>query len=61
MSETSDRPGARHSGTATVRVRRHSRFTTWCRRHLNTRNVVALIVLLSLLAPEAAAIIDTAI
>jgi hypothetical protein len=33
----------------------------WRRRHLNTRSVVALVALLSLLAPGVAAIIDAAI
>jgi hypothetical protein len=61
VSKTSDSPEARRRGTTDVRIRSYSRFAMWRRRHLNARSVVALIALLSLLAPGVAAIIDAAI
>jgi hypothetical protein len=43
------------------RARGHTRLAMWRRRHLNLRTVVAAVVLGSLLAPGAAAIIDAAL
>lgn len=43
------------------RPRRRTRLVRWRRRHLSVRPVVAVIALSSLLAPEAALIIDAAL
>jgi len=61
MRETSDSPTAGPVRTTEVGIRRQSRVATWRRRFLNVRTVVAVVVLLSLIAPGVAAIIDAAI
>jgi len=61
MSDTSDNPAAAPTRTTHVGIRRQSRVVTWRRRFLNVRTVVAMVVLLSLIAPGVAAIIDAVI
>jgi hypothetical protein len=61
MSETSDSPTTGLVRTPDAGIRRQSRVATWRRRFLNVRAVVAVVVLLSLIAPGVAAILDAAI
>ncbi len=62
MTERSESPPtAGQARTTDMGIRRRSPVATWRRRFLNVRSVVAVVVLLSLIAPGIAAIIDAAI
>jgi hypothetical protein len=61
MTETSNSSTAAPIQTTDVGVRKQSRVATRRRRFLNVRAVVAVVVLLSLIAPGVAAILDAAI
>lgn len=60
LSQRAHRSEARRSERPGEPIRRRSRLVSWRRRHLNARAIVALIVLVSLLAAEVAAIIAPA-
>jgi hypothetical protein len=61
MSETPDSPTAGLGRAIDVRIRRQSRVAMWRRRYVNVRTIVTVVVLLSLIAPGVAAIVDAAI